>query len=59
MHKGLRQNALKAGFSESQFQIVGCGAEQARQIEDATGLGMDSVDCVVSVLALCGIPDSK
>lgn len=59
MHTGLRRNALRAGFKEGQFEIVACGAEEREAVEKATGLGIESVDCVVSVLALCGIPDSR
>ena len=59
MHDGLRKNALAAGFKEGQFQIVPCGAEEKAKVEQLTGLGHESVDSVVSLLALCGIPDSK
>lgn len=59
MHTGLRENAKKAGFKEGQFEIVGCGAEEHEKVRQMTGLGKESVDNVVSVLALCGIPDSR
>lgn len=59
MHEGLRKNALAAGFKEGQFQIVPCGAEEKAKVEQLTGLGHESVDSVVSLLALCGIPESK
>ncbi|KAK9895606.1 S-adenosyl-L-methionine-dependent methyltransferase [Cystobasidium minutum MCA 4210] len=59
MHEGLRKNALAAGFKEGQFQIVPCGAEEKAKVEQFTGLGHESVDSVVSLLALCGIPESK
>jgi len=59
MHANLRKNALKAGFREGQFEIVACGAEDRAKVEQLTGLGKGSVDSVTSVLALCGIPQSK
>lgn len=59
MHEGLRASARKAGFAKDQFEIVPCGAEERARVEELTGLGKGSVDCVVSVLALCGIPDSR
>jgi hypothetical protein len=59
MHEGLRKNAVAAGFKEGQFQIVPCGAEEKLSVEQLTGLGHESVDSVVSLLALCGIPDSR
>ena len=59
MHQGLRENARKAGFGDGQFEIVGCGAEEHEKVRQLTGLGKESVDNVVSVLALCGIPDSR
>lgn len=59
MHAGLRKNALAAGFKEGQFEIVACGAEEKAKVEQLTGLGNESVDSVVSLLALCGIPESR
>jgi len=59
MHQGLRENARKAGFRDGQLEIVGCGAEEHEKVRQLTGLGKESVDNVVSVLALCGIPDSR
>lgn len=59
MHEGLKKNALAAGFKEGQFEIVPCGAEEKAKVEELTGLGHESVDSVVSLLALCGIPESR
>lgn len=57
MHSAIVSNAIKAGFDPPQVQIIGCGAEETDKILDA--LQGTQVDCIVSILTLCGIPDVK
>lgn len=55
----LEANLAKYGFTKDKYQIVQCGAQEKDKIEQLTGLTHNSVDCVTSILALCGIPDSE
>ncbi|GAA97364.1 uncharacterized protein L969DRAFT_17274 [Mixia osmundae IAM 14324] len=58
MYPALTRSAIDAGF-EGKFEILGFGAEDAHRIKKTTGLTPGSVDTVISVLALCGIPQSQ
>ena len=57
MHEEIRANASRAGFTEADgtLLIVACGAEETRLVTSALG-GAHTVDTVVSVLTLCGVP---
>jgi hypothetical protein len=57
MHDKIIVNAAKAGFTSSQIQIIGCGAEDIERIVQE--LGGEKVDTLVSILSLCGIPNAK
>lgn len=57
MHETLVRNAIKAGFTSEQIQIIGCGAEDATAMLKA--LDGEQVDTMLSVLSLCGIPDTE
>ncbi|KAG8834030.1 hypothetical protein FRC17_009668, partial [Serendipita sp. 399] len=57
MHEKIVENATKAGFQPSQIQIIGFGAEMTEKILES--LGGEQVDTLVSILTLCGIPDTE
>jgi len=57
MHDTLVKNAIKAGFSPDQIQIIGCGAEETTSIINA--LHGKQVDTIFSVLSLCGVPNAE
>lgn len=59
MHPSLRENANAAGFTESDgsLLLLGCGGAAADETPLAlAGVGSDSVDTIVSIHVLCGIP---
>ncbi|KAG8834943.1 hypothetical protein FRC18_001268 [Serendipita sp. 400] len=57
MHEKIVENATKAGFQASQIQIIGHGAEKTAEILEALNGGQ--VDTLVSILTLCGIPNTE
>jgi hypothetical protein len=59
MHKQLRLNASKAGYTEADgtFLILSCGAAETSAI--LSSLDNVQVDTIISVLALCSIPKPK
>jgi SAM-dependent methyltransferase len=57
MHDIIRQKALAAGFEPHQIQVIGCGAEHVSEI--SRKLDGVQVDCIISILTLCGISDVK
>ena len=60
MHDEIRRAADAAGFSEAAgtFVLLACGAEDTTTILTSLG-GYQPVDTLVSVLALCSVPDPQ
>ena len=60
MHKEIRANANKAGFTEEDgtLLIIPYGAEETNLINSALG-GAHAVDTLVSMLTLCGVPEPQ
>jgi len=60
MHPKLRQTADKAGFTEANgtLIILGCGGEDINTILQALG-GAHSIDTIVSIMALCSVPEPQ
>ncbi|KAK0774932.1 hypothetical protein LTR91_008391 [Friedmanniomyces endolithicus] len=52
MHGELRANAVKAGLGEV-YEVIGCGAQE---LGTKGGIGVGSVDTIITVQCLCSIP---
>lgn len=59
MHPKLRENVRKAGFREGQYVMCDCGAQEEEKVFEKAGIDRGEVDTVVSVFALCSIPDPQ
>lgn len=59
MFPGLRKNLKRAGFKEGQYVICECGAEEEEKVLAIAGIKKGDVDTVVSVFALCSIPNPQ
>ncbi|PFH49526.1 hypothetical protein AMATHDRAFT_62979 [Amanita thiersii Skay4041] len=58
MHPQIRENANKAGYTESDgtLLVLACGAQDTEEILSAIGT---QVDTLISVLTLCSIPEPQ
>lgn len=61
MHPHIRQRANASGFIESEgtLTILTCGAEDTSAILSQLGEEKPSVDTMISVLAMCSVPDPE
>ncbi|KAL2262455.1 hypothetical protein VTK26DRAFT_1239 [Humicola hyalothermophila] len=58
VHAQLRQRLAAAGIGDGLYEVVPVGVQDLRHHPES-GIRPDSIDCIVTVMCLCSIPDPR